>query len=330
MEDFTLQDDKRSKIAILPGLPREEIKIYGLPGAEQRHAYYGDKPMLFQAIRCGKYEIAISDYLVNNRRKVICHANTTCLELHFILKGKALFNLKDLGWQQLDELHHNMIALSKVKNEVFFEIIPVSTFDIHFTIQEVERLAKQYPQLQPLLYALKTGDYASLFALVQKTTPRMLHLIVKIMEALKAGAASNKETIEMIEALVLMVLENKTLKTRYHYNYDFIENVHKSALRIEQHFDEKDVIANQIKQRNLKPDKFREIFRILYGCLPNQYLQKVRVEKANWLIKEHRVSKLDDIAALCAYQSIRQLSNAYYKKYNTTISKAVALAKRGK
>lgn len=327
MEAFYLYDDNRIQIQVLDGLPPEYIKEYGLPGAEQRHAYYGKFPMLFQAVRCGGYEIAISDYLINTKRKLMCKANTTCLELHFILKGKVLFNLKDLGWQELDALHHNMIALSKVKNEVYFKIIPVSTFDIHFYIEDVILLAKKYPQLISLLKALKTGDYASLFALVQKTTPAMLHLIVKIKEAIKVGKANDKETIGMIEKLVVLVLENKEVKSKYKYSYDEIESIHKAHRLIGLYVEEKDILTNKLEETGLNADKFRNGFRLLYGLLPSQYLLDKRMQKADWLIQEKRVSKLQDIAALCGFKSKEQLSQNYLRKNGVKISDTITSTK---
>lgn len=327
MEAFLLYDDNRVSIPVLNGLQAGYAKEYSLPDAVQCHAYYGKFPMLFQAVRCGRYEIAISDYLVNTERKVSCKADVICLELHFILKRKVLFNLKDLGWQELDELHHNMIALSKVKNEVYFKIIPVSTFDIHFSVEDVALLSKKYPQLRLLLKALETESYASLFTLPENTTPAMLLLIVKIKEAIKTGKAGDAATIEMIEKLIVLVLENEQAQTRYKYDYGFVEKVYKAAVRMEQHFDEKAVISNQLKQRNLKPDKFREIFRLMFGCLPSEYLQEKKIEKADWLIKEKRFIKPADIATLCAYKSVRHLSDAYYRKYHITLQKAIAVAK---
>jgi len=329
MEDFNLYDDKRVPIPVIPGFPPDYVS-YALPGALQCHAYHGRLPMLFQAVRCGRYEIAISDYLINTGRKVMCKANVACLELHFILKGKVLFNLKDLGWEELDELHHNMIALSDVKNEVYFKIIPVSTFDVHFLMEDFKLLAKKYPQLQPLLKALQTKGYASLFALPEKTTPGMLHLIVKIKEAIKDGKTNDITTIEMIENLVVLVLENEPVKTKYKYNYTNIEKIHNAHYHIGQYVEEKDILSGKMKKSGMKPDKFREGFRLLYGLLPSQYLLERRLQKADWLIKEKRVCKLDDIAELCGFKSIEQLSKDYQHKFGTKISDVIAASKNSK
>lgn len=323
METFILQDSRRAPIPLLEGLPREYEKEYGIPGAIQKHAYFGKYPMLFRGVKAGRYELAISDYLIRNSSKLTCRANVVCLELHFLLTGKVLYNLKGTGWRTLEAGQHNMIALSDVKNEVLFKITPVSTCDVHFMIEDIVQFSEKYPQLHILLDTLAAGGHTSLFIRPQKTTPFMLHLIVQIKEAVKAGKAEAEDTVAMIEQLVVMVLENKPVASKYKYACIDIEKIHKAHDLIGRYVDEKDILAAKIKQSGLRPDKFREGFVLLYGLLPSVFLLERRLQKADWLIREQRAVILEDIAEMCGFKSKNQLAKDYYNKYGIKISEAV-------
>lgn len=119
MEEFYLYDENGKSLPIEEGFPENYLEEYGIPGARKCHAFFGKYPLLFQAIKVGKYEIAKSDYLTRHTGKLTCHASAVCLEIHFILTGKALINLRGLGWTKLEAGTHNMIVLSGVKNETF-------------------------------------------------------------------------------------------------------------------------------------------------------------------------------------------------------------------
>lgn len=327
METFILQDSNRVTIPLLEGLPKEYEKEYGIPGAVQKHAYYGKYPMLFQEIKSGRYELAISDYLIRNRSKLTCRANVICLELHFLLTGKVLYNLKDLDWRVLEAGHHNMIALSDVKNETFFKITPASTCDVHFMIEDIVRFSEKYPQLRILLDTLSAGGHTSLFIRPQKTTPLMLHIIVQIKEAVKAGKADDEHTIAMIEKLVVMVLENKPVASKYKYAYTDIEKIHKAHDLIGRYVEEKDILSSKVKESGLRPDKFREGFVLLYGLLPSRYLLDKRLQKADQLVREQRAANLDDLAEMCGFKSESQLAKDYYFKYGIKISELIHSSK---
>lgn len=98
METFELTNINRVAIPLKNGLPEKYAREYGIPGAEQKHAYYGQYPLLFQEVKAGPYTLAISEYLTRNGGKITCRAKVICIELHFLLTGKVLYNLKDLGW----------------------------------------------------------------------------------------------------------------------------------------------------------------------------------------------------------------------------------------
>ncbi|HTN39230.1 MAG TPA: AraC family transcriptional regulator, partial [Arachidicoccus sp.] len=272
--------------------------------------------MLFQALHLAPYEIVNSDYLNGTADKITCYANSNCIEMHFVLTGKATFRLEDLDWNTIQEGHHNVLALSRVKNETYFKILPISTFDIHFTKDQLRRLCCSYPQLDPLLEALNTGKYTSLSKLPIKTTPIMFHLILQIKEIIMTGETDGKKTIQLIEHLIRLVIENKPYPSKHIFKYEEIHKIYNAHKQIPQHLDEGGIISNIIEAATIKPARFRAGFRLLYGCLPKDFLRISRLEKAMWLAMQGRSKTIRDIAQICGYDSPAQLSKAFFKHFD--------------
>lgn len=318
MQDFDLAGPNKVPILIKPGFPKG-CKQYELPNCLKYHASYQKCIMLFQIVNAGPYEIAISDYLPDTDDRITCHASNNCIEMHFVLTGKASFRLENLDWITIDRGHHNLIALSSVKNETYFKILPISTFDIHFTKDQLQRLAIDYPQLKALLEALNAGKYASFSKLPIKTTPLMFHLILQIKERILAGEAETEKTTRLIEQLIILVIENKPINTKYNFEYLEIEKVYRAHRYIPEHLAEGAIIMDIIKEAKMKPVKFREGFDLLYGCLPKEYLRLCRLEKAMMLAVEGRSNTIIDIAQVCGYKSPTQLSKSFFKHHGEKI-----------
>lgn len=320
MEQFYLKDENRESIPIKTGFPEAYLKEYGIPGSVKYHAYFGKHPLLFQRIKVGKYEISIGNYLTRSNQKLTCKANTPIVELHFILSGKVHFKLQDMGWVQLKSSSYNMIAAAKAKNETYFKIPPVFTWDIHFKIKELIVLSKKYPKLKPLLTAIKNNKNKFLLKYPERPNPLILQLIHQINAALMAGKQDHKSTLNMLEQLIIMVLEDKPIKLKYNYDYEEIEKLNRANRLITKYLDEKDILKRKIKETNIKLDKFREGFQLLFGKLPGQFLREKRLEKAYKLATEGRTPTLEDIALLCGYLSRGHLSKVFFKHFGIRIS----------
>lgn len=319
MDTFTIRDYTRTIIPVLEGFPKGYDR-YAIPRSVRRHVNYGNFPMLFQELTSGRYKLAISHYLIRTDKKFTTRANVRCIELHFLLTGKVLINLSGVGGQVLEAGHHNMIVLSDVKNEATFKITPVITFDIHFAVEDFIRLCKKYPQLKPLLKALETNGYSALFAPSAKTNLFMLLLILRINRAVANGKAEDVSTVKLIEELIILVLENKPILTKYNYSYDDIERIDLVHHYIGSYVDEKEILSAKGKESGIRPDKLREGFKLLYGLLPSQYLLEKRLEKAYWLIHTQKETNIESIAEMCGFKTTKQLAKDYYKKYGTKIA----------
>lgn len=330
MQSFRLFDEQLQEITLEEGFPKAYETSFGMPGTLKLHAYFGKYPLLFQVIKIGLYEIAISDYLTRKSSKITCYADDQCIELHFILSGEALYNLKEMGWVGVKKSSYNLIVMKEIKNEVYFKSTPLTTLDIHFGEKHFIKLVKKYPVLTPLLDALNKGQCKALFAVPAITTPRMLSLIISIKEALRNVNMDKTEILASIEQLLLLVLENLPIRTIYNYSYNDIEKLRLAHKRIAAYVEEQDILKNQISKSGLQPEKFREGFRLVFGLLPGDFLRNKKLEKAHKLVTEERVTRIEDLAQLCGYLSKSYLSKIYLKKYGIKLSVPMEAIRRKK
>lgn len=330
MQSFHLKDEQLQEITLQEGFPKGYETSFGIPGTQKSHAFFGKFPLLFQVIKIGPYEISIRDYLTRKASKLTCHADNYGIELYFSLRGEALYNFKEIGWVAVGKSRHNLIVMSKIKKEVYFKSTPFSTIIIHFEKEHFTNLAKKYPVLIPQLEALNDGRHRSLFPIPANTTPLMLSLLISIKEAIKTGSNVHKKIQEMIEQLLLLVLENVRIKTKYSYTYDDIENLHLAHKRIAQYLEEPDILKHQISKSNIQIEKFREGFRLIFGVLPGDYHRNKKLSKAHKLVTEERITRLEDLAQLCGYLSKSYLSKLYFKKYGIKLSTLMNTIRRKK
>jgi len=315
MKEFYLYGNNHERLEIKPSFPKKELEKYGFPGAEKFHAMCGKQPILFQTIKVGEVEIANSDYLVRSNGKFSASSDESCIEIHFLLTGSVQINLNGFGWTMLDFGSHNLTTVPFVHSEVYFKSSPVSTFDIHIPEAKFTILAARYPKIARLLKAYRAKREAALKELRIKTNPLMLHLIVQIRIALRAGLENEPSTIAMVERLICMVIEEETIEPKNQFSYEDIEKIHTVYLQMGMNMDEKEPLANKIKDIHINAAKFREGFKLLFGYLPRYFLQEKRLEQAYKLATENRETTVAGIANLCGYDSSRYLSKAFLKRY---------------
>lgn len=327
MQEFQLFDQNLVEIPLKKGFPKAYQKKYSFQGTTKYHAFHGKLPMLFQAIKIGPYEAVLSDYLTIADTKLTCIANTVCIETHFLLTGSVQIQLEGFGWIGLDEGRFNMIALSHVKNQTLFKIPPLTTFDIHIPKKKLIELAKRYPQLKKLLKALKEERFESLFEQPQIITVAMLQLIFKIRGAIFTGQADCPRTIQMVEELIVHIFDKSKRKTKYRYSFEDVTKINEAHRLIAKYLDEKDILSRKIAATSIKPDKFREGFKIIFNVLPSEYLTHCRLHLAKTIAEGGSVHKITDIAQMCGYSSSKHLSKAFYICFRTRL---VGLLKKNK
>ncbi|MEZ5038564.1 MAG: helix-turn-helix transcriptional regulator [Saprospiraceae bacterium] len=93
-----------------------------------------------------------------------------------------------------------------------------------------------------------------------------------------------------------------------------------SIAYIHSHLGQKMLIKDIAKAAMLSEFHFLRTFKQCYGVSPNQYLTKVRMERAAKLLHQRPGIPVKEIADQCGYQDLHYFSKTFKKTYGVTPS----------
>lgn len=87
---------------------------------------------------------------------------------------------------------------------------------------------------------------------------------------------------------------------------------------IDQHLDQPIELKDMAAIANFSPFHFHRIFVFLIGETPNDYIQRLRVEKAAWKLHKEPLLSITEIAYSCGFGSISLFSRTFKKHFGIT------------
>lgn len=89
---------------------------------------------------------------------------------------------------------------------------------------------------------------------------------------------------------------------------------------IDQHLDQSLELKTIADIANFSPFHFHRIFTFLIGETPIDYIQRLRVEKAAWKLREENPESVTEIAYGCGFGSVSLFSRTFKKYFGMTPS----------
>lgn len=89
---------------------------------------------------------------------------------------------------------------------------------------------------------------------------------------------------------------------------------------IDQHLDQTLELKTIAEIANFSPFHFHRIFTFLIGETPIDYIQRLRIEKAAWQLRESTPESVTEIAYNCGFGSVSLFSRTFKKYFNMTPS----------
>ncbi|MDL2213703.1 AraC family transcriptional regulator, partial [Bacteroides sp. OttesenSCG-928-N06] len=87
---------------------------------------------------------------------------------------------------------------------------------------------------------------------------------------------------------------------------------------IDQHLDQSMELKTIADIANFSPFHFHRIFSFLIGETPIDYIQRLRVEKAAWKLREATPETITEIAYGCGFGSVSLFSRTFKKHFGMT------------
>lgn len=102
---------------------------------------------------------------------------------------------------------------------------------------------------------------------------------------------------------------------------EYLARINKVLSYIDAHLDASLSLEQIAEVACFSPFHFHRIFTFLIGETPSDYIQRLRIEKAAWKLRNDTLQTITEIAYSCGFGSVSLLSRTFRKHFNTTPSR---------
>lgn len=282
-------------------------------------AYFGD--LLFQHYAGNGFDIWFSNYFIQKDTVLIGRGDLPILELRIHLMNAAQTGWNGSSLNTIMPYQYNLSYTPFMDNKSKFEANKrCQTFDIHFKIPYLERLAPDFPVLSKFLEKVIKGQPTELSELDRYLSPGMIQLVNILMNCpYKNGSAALFIEAKVIE-LLLVVLEEccdeAPLKAIRLSNYD-IEMLQAMKQHTEKEFVNPLTIKELARKFTINEYKLKKGFKFLFGTSVYNYMNRMRMEKAALTLLETDL-QVEEIASLTGFEDRAAFDKAFKKHFSCT------------
>ncbi len=309
---FKILDSDLNEMPIMHAIP-PGCEGYIIPGSTVYSTTGKPGTFLFQQIAYPDYTFWISNYFTNVKEKILGSFPESSMEVHFILSGDLLYRLKRFDWQKLTETQYNLLCVPYIENEVYFDNKNYFTFDIHPSIQLLEKIAPNLSRLKGFIQRVRKGHPAQLFDSHQFASAKMLYSIKCILDHLKNKKAQAETHIldKLVYRLIKLAVSNNKGRLKSPVNFFDVERIYTAENNMITYMDDEKILAKEIRSSHIDKAKFRKGFQQIFDALPNAYLKHQRMEKATDLLEHRTDLKIKEIAERVGYLNPDNFSTIY-------------------
>ena len=158
---------------------------------------------------------------------------------------------------------------------------------------------------------IKTDDFPFSEPILIHEYDDSIYQIFKLIEKLHYEQENNYSAIadKLLSAIAEYVKKYEDTKHKYPFVSDIknkiFKNIHNSAFSI----------SEEVKRIGYNTDYFRRCFKEEVGCTPIEYLTKLRLQKAEGLLKDLRYNGIGIIAEQCGYDDYFYFSRSFKERY---------------
>lgn len=319
--DFKLTAPGAGELQVYHQLPAGFTgKVLPLSNAVEIKAAFGN--LVFQNYKGEGFEIWYSNYFVKENINLLAGDNAPVLELHIQFRDEFENNWDGIGAKQLKPYQYNITFTPFLSNQTSFAGgTEPHTFDIHFSVAYLQKLAPHFPVLDTFLNKKVEqhlpGDISQLDRFL---TPAMIVVVNDILNCpYKNGAASFFLECKVVE-LLLLILDHVSAKHPLApvrlSPYD-IEQLHEARRLVISDFENPLSILQLSRKIGINDFKLKKGFKYLFGATVFNYMNSVRMEKAKQLLLE-TATPVEDIAMMCGFEFPTNFKKAFKRHFGYT------------
>ena len=318
--EFKIIAPGANEIQLVNRLP-SSFKGRILPGAEtiSTKAHFGK--MIFQHFKGEGFDVWYSNYFITRNTKIIGRADTPLFELHIQFLNQFHNEWDGVSKGLLRPYQYNITYAPHINNTVnFIGGHSYHTFDIHFSLEFLQRFARGSSVLNRFLDKVTKSQPSNISPIDRFLTPEMIKIVNEILKR-DLNDGLNYFFIEsMVKLLLTLVLDevsgNHPLAPLILSNDD-IEKLHKIKTIILTDFEEKQTLAKLSRMVAMNEYKMKKGFKYLFGTTIFECRRSAKMEQAKDLLLNTN-GLIEDIAYGAGFGHPSNFQKAFKRHFNFT------------
>ncbi len=318
--EFKILAPGANELQLVPAL-LANFKGHTLPGASIISGFAEFGELTFQNYIGDGFSIWYSNYDIARSTTLIGRGDEALLELHIQFLNPFTTTWDGVAEGVMHQYKYNLSYVPFMSNTaVFASGRTYQTFDVHFTIPYLERLAPYFPPLNDFLEQVVKRNAAKVAAYDRYLTSGMVSIVNDILKCpFRSGPATHFIESKVMELLLFALEElsdNDPLAPIKLSSYD-IECLTEAKKLIIEDFQDKISLVQLSRKVGINDYKLKKGFKYLFGSTVGEYLQMEKMARAKQHVLDKELS-FADIAILLGYESESSFNKAFKKYFDVT------------
>lgn len=309
-----------NELQIAAALP-QNFKSHSLKDASAitGKAHFG--VITFQHYIGDGFSIWYSNYDILHTTRIVGRGDSPILELHMQFSNNFETEWDGVGETIMKQYKYNLTYVPFINNSATFVADKCyQTFDVHFTVPYLERLAPYFPALERFLSNVMKNKATSISNIDRFLTPDMISMVRHILKCpFRDGAAIHYIESKVME-LLLHALDDLSASNPLSpvklSAYD-IEMLHEAKRLIIEDFQNKLSLLQLSRKVGINDFKLKKGFKYLFGTTVGDYLQFERMARAKQMVLDKQYT-FSYIAIALGYESESSFNKAFKKHFGVT------------
>ncbi len=318
---FELLSDENREIQF-PGQTPPEQQKFLVPGSERLSMNGSFGGMLFQQMTGEDFQIHYTNYLISERSSFRCRAPFALVELQFCLLRGVEYQLAPIGKLGMKRFHYNITYVPFTENQVEFYERRYSTFDIHYSLNFLRRIAPEFPVLAAFLEKIDQGKAGQISRVSPMASNEMLAIIGRLLQPDPANPVEEFQSESLVKDLLIMALQrldqDQPRRSERFTDYE-IGCIREARRLMLAHMEEPLTIRELCQKVGINDFKLKKGFRQVFGTTPYFDFREERMKLAARLLLDRSLT-IQEISFRVGFRNVSNFSTAFRRQFACTPS----------
>ncbi|HVI44215.1 MAG TPA: AraC family transcriptional regulator [Chitinophaga sp.] len=295
------------------GPPYEQASLLPFLQATRISGTFGS--MLLQQVNSQDYTIYNHNFRMKQTIDLEVDISQPMITLSYALSGNVPFLLHGFGDAVLTEGWYHMYYIPEGNYSASIPEGETTIFQVNLFPQQIQGLGRKYPAVKDVLEKTENSSREGVQQHAAKITPRVRDLLNSIYLCRLDDAERSIFIQARINDLILLYAEElggkqRYVQSQYHFTKEDLRALHSAsailASKLHQQLSQRE-LAREV---HLHPRKLAAGFRLLYGVSMQEWLLRLRMDRARRMLTDSD-ARIGDIAYEVGYDTVSGFIRAF-------------------